>query len=164
MEEESQKARDVALSFLSARARSVHEVREKLQRQRFAAGVIERVIADFRRLKLLDDREFARSWVESRAGRRPAGTAKFVQDLRRKGIDREIIDEVLAEFAEELDSDETAASLLRRQRWRFAGVEEVKAKRRMLGLLARRGYAQETAQKAVETVWEEFRKHDLEGD
>ena len=42
--------------------------------------------------------------------------------------------------------------------------EETKAKRRMLGFLARRGYEQETARKAIEQVWEELQRNDLERD
>jgi regulatory protein len=164
-EDEGQKARQVGLTYLSGRARTVREVRDKLQGKEFAAGVIDQAIEDLKRLALLDDREFARRWIESRiAGQRAAGARKFTQDLRRKGIAAELIAEVLEEFAEELESESAAVKLLSRQQWRYRELDEHKAKRRMLGLLARRGYDHELAFKAVEQAWEEIQRNDLEGD
>lgn len=162
-ESEVQKARDAGFNLLSARARTVYELREKLRRKEFSDGLIDQVVADFQRLKLLDDREFARNWVESRRRNRPAATAKLALELRRKGVAGEVIDEVLTECGGELDTSETAADILRRQGWRYAGLEEMKAKRRMLGFLARRGYGQETARKAIEQIWKELQRNDLEG-
>ena len=165
VEDEVQKARQIGLTYLTARAWSIHEVREKLRRAEFEAAVIDQVIENLKRLNLLDDREFARRWVESRIeGKKLAGRRKFLQDLQRKGIEQDIIAEVLEEFAEDLESGTAAAKLLRRQLWRYNGLDERKAKRRMLGLLARRGYEQELALKTVEQVWEEMQSNDLERD
>ena len=164
-EDEGQKARQIGLTYLSSRARTVHEVREKLHDKKFADRVIDQAIEDLKRLNLLDDRAFAYRWIESRiAGQHSAGARKFTQDLRRKGIAAEIIVEVLEEFSEDLESGSAAVNLLSRQQWRYRELDESKAKRRMLGLLARRGYNQELAFKAVEQVWEEMQRNDLEGD
>ena len=164
-EDEGQKARQVGLTYLSSRSRTVREVREKLQEKKFAERVIDQAIEDLKRLNLLDDRAFARRWIEARiAGQRSAGARKFTQDLRRKGIAAEIIVEVLEEFAADLDSGSAALKLLSRQQWRYRELDELKAKRRMLGLLARRGYDRELAFKAVEQVWEEIQRNDVEGD
>ena len=163
-ENEIQKARQISLTYLSARARSIHEVREKLRKEGFADGAVGQVIADLQRLSLLDDREFARRWIESRLARKPAGARKFRQDLQHKGIEQELIAEVLEEFREDLDSETAAVGLLSQQRWRYNGLDELKAKRRMLGLLARRGYEQDVARKAVEQVWEEMQSDEFEGD
>ena len=67
-----------------------------------------------------------------------------------------IVDEVLEEFAGALDSDERAVELLNKQAWRYRGLERDKAKRRMLGFLARRGYEADMARKAVDQVWQEL--------
>ena len=164
-EDEGQKARQVGLTYLSGRSRTVREVREKLQEKKFAERVIDQAIEDLKRLNLLDDRAFARRWIEARiAGQRSAGARKFTQDLRRKGIAAEIIVEVLEEFAADLESGSAALKLLSRQQWRYRELDELKAKRRMLGLLARRGYDRELAFKAVEQVWEEIQRNDVEGD
>ena len=161
---EVRKARDVGLTFLSARDRSVQEMREKLLQNKFAPEVIDEAIADLQRLNLLDDRTFAHRWVESRLQGKAASRRKFAQDLQRKGIHRDIIDAVLEEFKDRLESEAAAVNLLRRVAWRYRGVDRVKAKRRMFGLLGRRGYEHETAIKAIEQIWEEIERDDLEGD
>ena len=154
----------MGLTFLSARDRSVQEMREKLRQKKFTADVIEEAIADLRRLNLLDDRTFAHRWVESRLRGKPAGRRKFARDLRRKGIHPDIIASVLEEFRESLETEAGAVNVLRRLAWRYRGLNRVKAKRRMFGLLGRRGYERETALKAIEQVLEEMEHDDLKGD
>jgi len=155
--EQLQKAKDAAYNYLSYRARSVKELREKLVQKEFAEEIIEQVVDDLQRQKLLNDREFARRFVEARLGR-ANGSRKLAQELRRKGIETEIIDEVLGEFAATLDSEERAMGLLGKQAWRYRGLERDKAKRRMLGFLARRGYDAQMARSAVDKVWQELQE------
>ncbi len=152
------------MTFLSARDRSVQEMREKLQEKKFAPEVIDEAIADLQRLNLLDDRTFAHRWVESRLRGRAAGRRKFSRDLQRKGIHPDIIAAVLEEFKESLETEASAVNLLRRLAWRYRGLDRIKAKRRMFGLLGRRGYGRETAIKAIEQVLEEMEYDVLKGD
>ena len=157
MNEQLQKAKDAAYNYLSYRACSVKEVRDKLAQKEFAEETIEQVVDDLQRQKLLNDREFARRFVEARLGR-ANGSRKLAQELRRRGIETEIIDEVLGEFAATLDSEERAIGLLGKQAWRYRGLERDKAKRRMLGFLARRGYDAQMARSAVDKVWQELQE------
>ena len=161
MEDQLQKAKDAAYRYLSYRARSTAEVRDKLREKEFAAEVVAEVVADLQRQKLLDDREFARRWVEARLPR-AYGARKLVQDLRHKGVAAGVVDEVLAEYASALNSGERAVDLLSKQAWRYRGLAPDKAKRRMLGFLARRGCNEEMAKAAVEQVWQEL-ANEVEG-
>ena len=163
-EESLVKARQAGMNYLAGRDRSVHEMRQKLQGMQFDADLVEQVIADFERLHLVDDRAFARRWVEVRVEGRGAGPAKLAQDLWRKGIERSIVDEVLEEFADALGSAEKAVELLRKKSRRYAGLGAQKAQRRMYDFLARRGYKEDVVTKAVKQVWEEIRENDLQGD
>ena len=92
------KAREEALRFLTARARSIHEVAEKLKRRGFGAEVVEQVTAELQRLRLLDDRAFARDWIDAKLRSRPSGARRIHQELRQKGISEELVAEALAEF------------------------------------------------------------------
>lgn len=162
MDDQLQKAKDAAYRYLSYRARSVAEVRDKLREKDFAAEVVAEVIAALQRQKLLDDREFARRWVEARLPR-AYGARRLAQDLRHKGVAAGVVDEVLAEYAPALDSSERTVALLSKQAWRYRGLPPDKAKRRMLGFLARRGCDAEMARAAVEQVWQEL-ANEVEGD
>jgi regulatory protein len=157
--EQLERARDEAVRFLTARARTTHEVRRRLRQRGFTVDVAEIAIAALAGQKLLDDAALARDWIEWRLRARPAGSARVADELRRRGVAAQVVAQVLGEFAGRLDSDDTAAGLLRRQRWRYAGLDQTAARRRMLGFLARRGYAPEAAWKAIDQVWEEW-QHD----
>ena len=148
-------AKEAALRFLGNQDRTVHQVRGKLEERGFEQSVIEAALADLGRARLLDDRAFARRWIESRMANRPAGELRFEQDLHSRGVAPEVIAEVLAEFDDTVGSEEAALQVLRRHRWRFAGLGEEKARRKMWGLLSRRGFDADTNQRVVERMLNE---------
>ena len=157
-------ARQAGLAYLSGRDRTVAQVRRHL-RKAFESEDVEAAIADLKRLRLLDDDQYARQWIEARLReKRPAGRRKFALDLRRKGVDAGQIDAVMDEYRDRLESGEVVADLLRRQQWRYRGLDQATARRRMLGYLSRRGYDRETAASAVKQVWEEIQDNDIAGD
>lgn len=155
-QEEVQKARQAGMAYLGAQDRTVRQMRERLKKKEFSAAAIDAAVADLERLKLLDDYRFARRWVESRLAGKPAGARKFSQDLRQRGVPVSVIDAVLEEFKDTLESEQVAVGLLVRQGWRYASLEEQKAKRRMFGYLARRGYDMAMARKAVDQAWRQI--------
>ncbi|MCK4649219.1 RecX family transcriptional regulator, partial [bacterium] len=60
------KAKDYAFKLLSYRPRSIKEIRNRLKKKDYSSKVILEVIKDLKRLKFLNNKEFARMWVESR--------------------------------------------------------------------------------------------------
>jgi regulatory protein len=151
-----EKTRRIAFDLLGVQDRSVKQMRERLARRGCAVGDIDTVVADLEALGLLDDDKFVRRWIETRRERRPEGVQKVMRDLLRRGIDKAAIEQVLSELDVELGSGDEALQLLRRSRGRYAGLEPMKARRRMIGLLARRGFDPETTRQAVDTAWSEF--------
>ena len=96
-------AKQAGLAYLSSRARSIQEVRDRLLRASFPPAEVEGAIRDLIRLKLLDDDDYTRRWIESRLrDKRPAGKRKLTQDLRRKGIEAERIDNAFDEYKDQL--------------------------------------------------------------
>ena len=155
-EEARAQTRRMAMELLDVRDRTVREMRERLARRGCPAEAVDAVVADLEAVHLLDDRAFVRRWVESRRQRRPEGAPKIVMDLVRRRIDREVIAEVLAELDADLGSQDEALALLRRQRARYETLDETTAQRRMLGMLARRGFGADTACSAAARVWAEI--------
>ena len=149
------RAKEAALRYLGHRDRTVHQVRCKLGEMGFERTVIESTLADLGRARLLDDRAFARRWIESRMTNQPAGELRFEQDLQRRGVAPDVIGEVLAEFDDAVGSEEAALQVLRRHGGRYAGLAEEKARRRMWGLLSRRGFDPDISQRVVERMLDE---------
>ena len=154
-ETEVEKAKNAAFRLLSARAYSCSEVKERLRRRGFDESVIEQTLEVLRRLKLVDDRDFALRFVEERMRRRPSGSALLRHDLRKRGIDAATADEALDEVFAHVDQEAVAMELLRSRRRQYDGVDRQKALSRMYGFLGRRGFGA-VAQAAAQRAWLEF--------
>lgn len=146
---------EAAARFIEARSRSVAEVRRRLASAGYRPDLVDGAIARLLELGILDDAAFARAWVESRDRARPRGERALRQELLLKGVDRELIDDVLVERGGEGKAsptpDATAADrLLARNARTLAGVADPRARRhRAYALLARNGFDPDTASDAV---------------
>lgn len=152
LKEEKAKAKDRAFHLLSFRARSCREVRDRLKEKGYDPRVVEEVIADLQRLSLLNDDEFARSWIRDRLQTKPMGRRRLRQELQKKGIDPELIEQAIEDGFRDVDEVELAVSLLRQREARYRGLNEGKARRRMADFLARRGFSWEVITAAMERV------------
>lgn len=157
--EEFNLAKEKALKFISYRQRSEKEVRSKLLVQEFHPSVIDRVLSYLKDLGLLNDRAFAEAYVHDLLMKKPAGATLVRQQLRLKGIDKSIIDDVLHT---QLDVDtqimlarEAAKKHMRRYRTSRKKQERLKQQKRLVDFLARRGFAWDT----VSSVVKEFFPH-----
>ena len=153
------KTRRIAQDLLGVRDRSVKEMRERLAKRGQAADDIDTVVADLEALGLLNDHKFVRRWIETRRQRRPEGVPKIMRDLLRRGLDKQVIEQVLSEH-DDLGSPDEALELLRRNSVRYVGLEKMKAQRRMYSLLARRGFDPDTTRQAVASAWSEIESGD----
>jgi regulatory protein len=98
-EEDPQVVLAAAGRYLEARQRSMAEVRHHLARAGYPAALAEAAVDRLVELGILDDRAFARAWLESRDRAHPRGETTLRRELGLKGIERETIAEVLAERA-----------------------------------------------------------------
>ncbi|HEY3376320.1 MAG TPA: regulatory protein RecX [Armatimonadota bacterium] len=134
------RAMQYALRVLGYRQRSEAEMRQRLARKGFAAQVADRILARLTHLQLLDDREFARSWVASRVG---YGPARLKQELRQKGIDRDLAEEMILtgiSADEEVTLAQQVADRVLRQR---SHPPDAATLLRLRRLLQRRGFSYE---------------------
>jgi regulatory protein len=141
-----------ALRFLEARPRSIAEVRRRLLTQGYRAELVEGCIERLLDLDILDDQAFAKTWVESRDRARPRGERALRSELARKGIERPLTDQVLAEReVERPDADaEAARRVLARHERALARVADPRVRRqRAYALLARSGFDSDTAVDAI---------------
>jgi regulatory protein len=138
---------------LAGRQITVAELRRKLVKAEFDEADIEHGIERCTAAGLLDDRRYATAFVESRV-RRGHGAARIRQDLARRGIDRQLVAELLVEPGE--DGSLTAAAVAAARR-KFARVdlEESKARAKAMRWLLGRGYTSTQAGTALRIVRQE---------
>jgi regulatory protein len=138
------RAREAALHLLSFRARSRAELASRLRRREFPPEVVESCVADLAAAGLLDDSAFAEAFVRDGIRGKPRGPRRLASELRAKGVAPE---EVSAAIREVLGAEDVSEVELARQaaaRWRpRPGEDPVRARRRLHGYLARRGFGHE---------------------
>jgi regulatory protein len=146
---------EAAARFLEARARSIGEVRRRLTSAGYRADLIDGAIDRMTELGMLDDATFARAWTESRDRARPRGERALRHELGMKGIERSVVDEVMAERRADTTEDgadvDTAAAerLLARNARALERVADPRARRqRAYQLLARNGFDSATCASA----------------
>lgn len=143
---------DAALTLLTYRPRSVVELRSRLLRRSFDPELVDEVLAGLRQRGVVDDQEFARFWVENRQSYRPRGGRLLQAELRAKGVDREIIDDVLPSPEEE---DVAAYRLGQRKARSLKGMEWREFRQRLGDHLVRRGFSYETVATVTRRLWKE---------
>ncbi len=143
-----QYARETVYRLLTSRARSRAELREALARKEVDGEVIESVLGKFVAAGLVDDAAFAEEWVASRRRSRGLGRRALLHELRKKGIDEEIIASVL-DAVDSDDEEEQARELVRRKLATSRGGDATAVTRRLVSMLARRGYTEGVALRVV---------------
>ncbi|MEZ5150820.1 recombination regulator RecX [Rhodococcus zopfii] len=145
-------AKDVCLRLLTDRARSRAELATKLEQKGYTAEVAERTLDRLAAVGLIDDADFAQQWVRSRHLYAGKGKRAIALELRRKGIGQQDA----AEALDQIDGDDErarAVDLVRKKLRtqpplptegdrREIAAERDKLVRRLVGMLARRGYSQ----------------------
>jgi regulatory protein len=133
-------ARTILLDALTGQARSRQELRDRLAKRQVPDDLAERLLDRFGEVGLVDDEAFARSWVESRQRSRGLARRALAQELRRKGVD----DETVRTALDHLDPDQeeqAARRLVGKKARSMRGLDPTVATRRLVGMLARKGYA-----------------------
>jgi regulatory protein len=141
-------ARKILLDQLTGQARSRAELATKLAKKQVPGEVAERLLDRFEEVGLIDDAAFARDWVQSRQQGRGLARRALAAELRRKGVDQEVI----ADAVDVVDADdevEAARLLVRRKLRSLQRFDQVTQLRRLTGMLARKGYSSAVAYRVV---------------
>ncbi len=156
-------ARTIALNLLTARQRSAHELRMAMARRHVPEDVADEIIERFTEVGLIDDAAFAAALTSSRSGPGLRGPRRIRQEMQSKGIERDVAEEALAALSPE--EERAAALTLARRRMRtLSALEPAVAKRRLYGVLARRGFGGAVVASVVDEVVGELGDSDHWGD
>ena len=138
-----EKARAYAFLLLKFRLRSVKEIHGRLKIKGFEEGIIKETVSFLKDKGFIDDRLFAKSWIDSRI-KKPLGLRRIEAELRLKGISKEIIDSLISETKKNYCEPDLVAKIAKERLEKLKGIEPQKAKRRVYAYLVRRGFSPET--------------------
>jgi len=147
-----EKAKEAAIRLIEYRPRSSGEIRRKLRQKAYSDTVIEHVIERLTDVQLLDDAAFARYWVEQRETFKPRSQMALRQELRQKGVQRDVIDKAVSEV-DELAAAQKAAE---KQARRYMKLPEDAFKKKLGGFLRRRGFNYDIIRQVTDEIWENY--------
>ncbi|QZA33734.1 RecX family transcriptional regulator [Hydrogenibacillus sp. N12] len=136
-----------ALFFLAYRSRSAAEVRAALARSGYG-DVAEAIVARLQAEGYLDDRRFAREWVQGRLAGRPRSRAALRSELRRLGVPEDAVREALEDVDD--DAELKAAIRLARAAWEKSRNDPpLRRRQRVMAKLYRHGFSPDVAALAL---------------
>ena len=144
-----EQARALCLRLLTARSRTRAELSGQLSKRGYPDDVRDRVLDRLAAVGLVDDTEFAEQWVQSRRAKAGKSRRALAAELHTKGVDNDVITAVLGGIdagAERDRAEQLVRSKLRRE---TLGGDDVRVSRRLVAMLARRGYGQNLACEVV---------------
>jgi regulatory protein len=143
-----ERAKDICLRLLEFRPRTRVELQQALVRKGVEAHVVEQVLSRLDAVGLIDDRSFAEMWVRSRHTYEGLGRKAIAAELRRKGVDDTTTTEALTNV--DYGAEEERARQLVRKKLRTLSAADHQTKvRRLVGMLARKGYTQGMSYRVV---------------
>jgi len=156
-EDAEQQAVDRALNYLSFRPRSREEVRRYLRRKETPPEIIEAALARLDRLDFVNDRTFTEFWIETRGQFNPRGAHALKHELRLKGVEREVVDELVDDEQDE----ERALRAGRKKAMSLVNVPNMdyaRFRNRLGPFLQRRGFGYDVTTRTVRALWEELKE------
>lgn len=148
---ELEKAKNYAFLLLKFRPRSEKELALRLKKKRFDERIIREITAFLKDRDFINDTEFSRAWIEARL-KKPLGPRRIEEELRQKGIDREIIESQLEAVKSDYPEKEIVAKISRQKIKQLKGVKTHKKKQRIFSYLLRRGFSYTVVMDAVNNL------------
>jgi regulatory protein len=143
---------DAATKLLSSRLQSTAEMRRKLMRKEYGQTIVEAVIDDLTRLGYLNDERFARTKALSAAQHKQHGRRRAKVELLKAGVKGDIAERALEDVYVSTDTLAGARQLAQKQATRLRKLDPQVARRRLVGMLQRRGYEYDDIKPVVEEV------------
>jgi regulatory protein len=144
----------ICLRLLTAAPRTRAQLEQALHRHGVPAPAIEDVLGRLAKARLIDDPTFARMWVESRHHARGLAKRALSAELRQRGVSENDVREAVAELGPEQE-EEAARRLVAGRLAATRGRPLPARMRRLMGLLARKGYPPGLAYRVVREALEQ---------
>lgn len=148
-------AKAICLRLLTVSAKPRAALAIALRQRGIPDDVADAVLTRFVDVGLIDDEAYAHAFVAAKHRDRALGTAALRTELRRKGVDEVIVDNAVRSIDHDGER-ERAQALISRRVDAAMGNGVIAARRRLVGLLARRGYSAELSRSVVDEALAEY--------
>lgn len=146
------RAKTIVYNQLAYSAKTRGQLRKKLQAEGFDAELIESLLDKFEAAKLIDDAEYAQTFVAQKSRTKKLSRAALRRELAERGVRGEEAENALAQRTDEQERED-AAELVRKKLRPGMDLsdraEKDRVTRRLLGMLARRGYSSSVSMSVI---------------
>lgn len=149
-EGEFQTTYDKMLRYATIRPRSEKEFNYWLKKHKVHKSIHEELFNRLKHLDLLDDEKFASWWIEQRQNFRPKSKRVLVQELRMKGIDRDVINKVLKNSS--IDELKVAKDLVNKKKYKWEKFDGFEKRKKTYGYLAQKGFSSEVIREIISDI------------
>ncbi len=145
---------DKAYFFLKFRPRSEKELQDYLVKKKAPKEIIEKIITSLKEQKFLDDKEFAKWFMEQRLRFKPKAMRLIKYELKQKGINKEIVDElgIMNNELGQVSDFESAEKLVERKIDKYKNLDKKEIYQKLGGYLARRGFNWDIIKKSIDSI------------
>ncbi len=144
----SKKALEYAFLLLKYRLRSENEIRLRMKQKKFPQDQIDNTVTFLKDKRFIDDNVFSKAWIDSRI-KRPYGLRRIEQELKLKGVDKEVIQAQVARVKEDYAEEDVVRDIVQSRLKRLSAKDAQGIKRKMYAYLIRRGFSPEVVYDAV---------------
>lgn len=149
---EFNKTYEKLLKFSTLRPRSKKEIERWLKKHKIHETLHDNLFNRLKKLKLINEEQFAKWWVDQRMEFKPRGKYALRSELLTKGVDRKIIDNVLNQV--DLNETKIAKELLIKKKYRWDKLAKLEKRKKMSQFLARKGISWESIKEAIDDILE----------
>jgi regulatory protein len=151
-EAELAEAKEAGLSLLSDQARTVADLRRRLEGRGFSRRAVEATIRMLKQQQLLDDEAYAESFVRERLAGRPMGARRIAWELEQRGVDDALVQTVVESHVDPQTEREAALRAARKRLERLKDLDEDAARHKLRAFLARRGFDEDVIADTLDQV------------
>lgn len=144
-----EQARTLCLRLLTAKARTRAELHGQLAKRGYPEDVSASVLDRLAAVGLIDDADFAEQWVAARRVKAGKSKRALAAELHTKGVDRDVIATALSGIDAGAERDRAEQLVRAKLRRETLDDDDARLTRRLVGMLARRGYSQNLACEVV---------------
>ena len=146
------RAKTIVYNQLAYSAKTRGQLRKKLQAEGFDTELIEPLLDKFEAAKLIDDAEYAQTFVAQKSRTKKLSRAALRRELAERGVRGEEAENALAQRTDEQEREDAAELVSKKLRPGMDlsdRAEKDRATRRLLGMLARRGYSSSVSMSVI---------------
>lgn len=156
-DDEQKKANAYALNLLSYRMRTERELYKRMRDKEYEEDLIVNAIAELKKLGYIDDRTFTEYYVEDKHNLNKLGKNKIKQELYYKGVEKEVIDEIIEEKTDDENEYNNALEVAQKRINSYKNEDKNKVYRKLGAFLTRRGFEYDIVKRVLKEVLEDFK-------